>query len=73
MYSAADIHVGLEILPFSNVERERERDRDRDRDRDRETDRQRETDRERERERERDCGEWERLFVGWLLNVPATS
>ena len=46
-------------------------DIERDRDRERETDRQTDRDRERERERE-DCRKKDRMFVCWLLNVPAT-
>ena len=43
-----------------------------DRSREREREREREGEREREREREREGAGRRGLFVGWLLNVPAT-
>ena len=49
-------------------ERERKRERERGRGRERGGEREREREREKERERKR-----ERLFVGCLLNVPATG
>ena len=50
-------------------EGERERGRERGREREREKEREREGERERKKERKRERD----LFVGWLLNVPATG